>query len=313
MSRKIVALAGGVGGAKLAHGLSALLPPDALTVIVNTGDDFTHWELSISPDLDTVCYTLAGLANPVTGWGRVDETWQVFESMQALGAPDWFRLGDRDLATHLARTMRLRQGEPLSRITQDFCQTWGVRHTVLPMSDQPVATVVDTLEHGELGFQEYFVLRRCEPQVSGFRFQGVESARPAPGTLEAIQAADAVVFCPSNPWVSIDPILAVSGLRAAIQKKVVVAVSPIIGGQTVKGPAAKMFAELGIAPSALAVAQHYQGLLRGFVLDHADAALAADVEKLGMTAHVTQTLMKNVNDRMTLAEDVLHFIERLLT
>lgn len=312
MSLKIVALAGGVGGAKLAHGLSHLLPPEALTVIVNTSDDFTHWELCISPDLDTVCYTLAGLANPVTGWGRMDETWQVFESMQSLNAPDWFRLGDRDLATHLARTTRLRQGEPLSRITHEFCQAWGVAHAILPMSDQPVATLVDTHEHGELGFQEYFVMHRCSPQVKGFRFQGIETAQPAPGALEAIQAADAVVFCPSNPWVSIDPILAVSGLRAAIQTKMTVAVSPIIGGETVKGPAAKMFAELGITPSALAVAQHYKTLLRGFILDHTDAGLAKQVENLGMATHATQTLMKSVNDRIALAEDVLHFIERLL-
>lgn len=312
MSIKIAALAGGVGGAKMAHGLAHLLPSDALTVIVNTGDDFTHWGLSISPDLDTVCYTLAGLANPETGWGRADETWQVFQSMQTLGAPDWFRLGDRDLATHLARTTRLRQGEPLSRITQDFCQAWGVTQRVLPMSDQPVATMVNTLEYGELSFQEYFVMHHCAPQVTGFRFEGIELARPAPGVLESIEAADAVVFCPSNPWVSIDPILAVGSLRATIQKKVAVGVSPIIGGQTVKGPAAKMYAELGITPSALAVAQHYQTLLHGFVMDTADARLAGEVERLGMAAHVTQTLMKSVNDRVSLSEDVLNFIARLL-
>lgn len=313
MSRKIVALAGGVGGAKLAHGLAQVLSPANLTIIVNTGDDFEHWGLKISPDLDTVCYTLAGLANPLTGWGRAEETWQVYEQMQRLGAPDWFRLGDRDLATHLTRTTRLRQGEPLSRITADFCHAWGVAHAVLPMSDQPMPTLVETHEYGTLGFQEYFVLHHCAPTVKGFQFMGAQSARPAPGVLEAIHAADAVVFCPSNPWVSIDPILAVSGVREAIRKKITVAISPIIGGQTVKGPAAKMFAELGITPSALAVAQHYQALLRGFVLDSADAALANDVARLGMEVHVTQTLMQNPADRMALAKDVLHFIERLLS
>ncbi len=313
MSRKIVALAGGVGGAKLAHGLAQILPPANLTIIVNTGDDFEHWGLNISPDLDTVCYTLAGLANPLTGWGRAEETWQVYEQMQRLGAPDWFRLGDRDLATHLTRTTRLRQGEPLSRITADFCHAWGVAHTVLPMSDQPMPTLVETHEYGTLGFQEYFVLHRCAPRVKGFQFMDAQSARPAPGVLEALEEADAVVFCPSNPWVSIDPILAVRGVREAIHKKTTVAVSPIIGGQTVKGPAAKMFAELGITPSALAVAQHYQDLLRGFVLDSADTALANDVARLGMDVHVTQTLMQNTADRMALAEDVLHFIERLLS
>ncbi len=311
MTLTIVALAGGVGGAKLAHGLSRILPPEALTVIVNTGDDFTHWGLNISPDLDTVCYTLAGMANPLTGWGRDGETWRMFESMQVLGAPDWFRLGDLDLATHIERTTRLRQGEPLSRITHDFCRAWGVAHTILPMSDQPVSTIVDTHEHGELGFQEYFVLRRCAPRVKGFRFQGIESARPAPGVLEAIQAADAIVICPSNPWVSIDPILAVGSLRTAIHRKVVVAVSPIIGGETVKGPAAKMYAELGISPSALAVAHHYGSLLSGFIIDEADHSLLPNIESLGMVVSPMHTLMKNTDDRISLAEDVLNLIRRL--
>lgn len=311
MTLTIVALAGGVGGAKLAHGLSRILPPEALTVIVNTGDDFTHWGLNISPDLDTVCYALAGMANPLTGWGRDGETWRMFESMQVLGAPDWFRLGDLDLATHIERTTRLRQGEPLSRITHDFCRAWGVAHTILPMSDQPVSTIVDTHEHGELGFQEYFVLRRCAPRVKGFRFQGIESARPAPGVLEAIQAADAIVICPSNPWVSIDPILAVGSLRTAIHRKVVVAVSPIIGGETVKGPAAKMYAELGISPSALAVAHHYGSLLSGFIIDEADHSLLPNIESLGMVVSPMHTLMKNTDDRISLAEDVLNLIRRL--
>lgn len=335
---KLTALAGGVGGAKLADGLAQLLPPEDLTVIVNTGDDFEHFGLYISPDLDTVCYTLAGLANPVTGWGRAEETWQAMEALCRLGAPDWFNLGDRDLATHLERTRRLREGQPLSQITRDFCRAWGVRHAVLPMSDDPVRTMVDTHEYGELPFQEYFVKYRCEPRVRGFRFEGLESARPAPGVLEALREADAVVICPSNPWVSIDPILALTstphphfpspagrgeggrrgdGLRASPLPSgegpgVRVAVSPIIGGKTVKGPAAKMFAELGIPPSALAVAEHYRGLLTGFVLDTADSALAADLQRANVPTLITDTLMNSPSDRRRLAEDVLNFIRSLL-
>lgn len=229
---KIVAFAGGVGGAKLAHGLAKILSPEELTVIVNTGDDFEHLGLSISPDLDTVCYTLAGLANPETGWGRVGETWNAFDNIEKLGGPAWFRLGDQDLATHLERTRRLKEGQPLSQITRDFCSAWGVQHTVLPMSDSPVRTMVDS-DEGELAFQEYFVHRRCEPRVKGFRFDGVKSAEPAPGVAEALKSADAVVFCPSNPWVSIDPILSILSMNGIEwnKGKQVVAVSPIIGGK----------------------------------------------------------------------------------
>lgn len=311
---KIVALAGGVGGAKLADGLAQILPPEALTIIVNTGDDFVHWGLNISPDLDTVCYTLAGLANPITGWGRMEETWNVFAQMERLGAETWFRLGDRDLATHLERTRRLRSGELLSNITRDFCARWGIRHAVLPMSDAPVATMVDTVEFGELPFQEYFVHQRCEPRVKGFRFAGIESAKPAPGVLEALRTADAVVFCPSNPWVSIDPILRiVSPLPAEEGPGVRVAVSPILGGETVKGPAAKMFKELGIEPSAFAVAKHYgESVLTGFVLDEVDAGLVEDVRALGIHPFSAKTLMKSPEDRRNLAQDVLHFIERFV-
>ncbi|NOY98165.1 MAG: 2-phospho-L-lactate transferase [Chloroflexi bacterium] len=309
---KLVALAGGVGGAKLVHGLAKILPAEALTIVVNTGDDFEHLGLYICPDLDTVCYTLAGLANPVTGWGRVDESWQAIESMAQLGGPSWFRLGDKDLGTHLERTRRLRAGEPLSKITRDFCHAWGIRHTVLPMSDDPIATIVETVEHGELPFQEYFVHLRCEPTVRGFQFAGVEKARPAPGVPEAIEAADAVVFCPSNPWVSIDPILAVAGLKSGSGAATpVVAVSPIIGGKAVKGPAAKMYTELGIQPSALAVAEHYQNLLTGFVLDQIDADLEESIQNLNLQTMVTDTIMKTLADRRRLAEDVLNFITNL--
>jgi LPPG:FO 2-phospho-L-lactate transferase len=304
----LVALAGGVGGAKLAHGLAQLLPPENLTIIVNTGDDFEHLGLKICPDLDTVCYTLAGIANPATGWGRLEESWNALMSLEALGGPAWFRLGDRDLGLHLERTRRLHAGQSLSQVTADFCRALGVAHPVLPMSDEAVPTQVLTSE-GELPFQEYFVHRQCQPQVMGFRFQDAALARPAPGALEALAAAEVVVFCPSNPWVSIDPILAIPGLRQAISARPVVAVSPIIGGQTVKGPAAKMYAELGIRPSALAVARHYCELLTGFVLDRLDAELAEAVEQAGIRPYVTDTLMRTPDDRGRLAGEVVEFCQ----
>ncbi|MCC6299943.1 MAG: 2-phospho-L-lactate transferase [Anaerolineales bacterium] len=307
--RRIVALAGGVGGAKLAHGLAQLLKPEELTIIVNTGDDFEHYGLYICPDLDTVCYTLAGLANPETGWGRADESWNAIENASKLGGLDWFRLGDRDLGTHLERTRRLKAGDPLSEITRDFCKAWGIQHTVLPMSDQPIRTMVDT-DEGELPFQEYFVHRRCEPRVKGFRFEGVEAAEPTVRAREAIESAEAIVICPSNPWVSVDPIRAVlspllSGEGSGVRS---VAVSPIIGGETVKGPAAKMYRELGIEPSALAVANHYQGVITHFVMDTVDSQLSESVRGLNMRALVTNTLMKGHVDRKKLANEVLQFI-----
>jgi LPPG:FO 2-phospho-L-lactate transferase len=316
---KIVALAGGVGGAKLADGLARVLSPGELTIIVNTGDDFEHWGLKICPDLDTVCYTLAGLANPETGWGRKDETWKAFEAIQRLGGADWFRIGDLDLGTHIERTLRLNKGQNLSQITRDFCKEWGIKACVLPMSDEPVATIVNTIEHGEMAFQEYFVHQQCSPQVKGFHFDGVERSVPAPGVMEAISAADAIIICPSNPWVSIDPILAVPGIRSALERpqnqskegkyRPVIAISPIIAGQTVKGPAAKMFAELGIMPSARAVAEHYSSVLTGFILDTSDEILQQEISKMNIKNLVTNSLMKTVEDRQRLALDVLHFIE----
>lgn len=307
---KITALAGGVGGAKLAHGLAQILAPEELTVIVNTGDDFEHLGLYICPDLDTVCYTLGGLANPDTGWGRVSETWNTISNIEKLGGPAWFRLGDQDIATHLERTRRLKEGQSLSQITRGFCKAWGVEHTILPMSDSPVRTMVDT-DEGELAFQEYFVHRHCEPRVRGFRFEGVDSAEAVVGVREALAAADAVVICPSNPWVSVDPILRVIPLNSLKGQKPVVAVSPIIGGKTVKGPAAKMFTELGIEPSALAVAKHYRNILTGFVLDNADSSMENDVKSLSVKTLVTDTLMNHLADRTRLAMNVLHFIGSL--
>lgn len=307
---KITALAGGVGGAKLAHGLAQHLKPEELTIIVNTGDDFEHLGLYICPDLDTVCYTLAGLANPETGWGRANETWNVIGQIEKLGGPGWFRLGDADLATHIERTRKLKEGALLSEIARGFCKAWGVSHEVLPMTDTRVATIVNT-DEGELAFQEYFVHRRCEPRVKSFRFENANLAQPAPGVLEAIQSADAVVICPSNPWVSIDPILSIPKIRPALEGKTIIAVSPIIGGKAVKGPAAKMYAELGIEPSALAVAKHYQHLLNGYVFDTVDADLEKDIKMLGIEPLVTNTVMNQLTDRAVLAGVVLDFIGSL--
>jgi LPPG:FO 2-phospho-L-lactate transferase len=295
---KIVALAGGVGGAKLAHGLAQILPPEDLTVIVNTGDDFEHLGLTICPDLDTVCYTLAGLANSETGWGRINETWNTISNVEKLGGPNWFRLGDQDFGTHLERTRRLKDGQSLSQVTKDFCKAWGIKQTILPMTDSPVRTIVNT-DEGELAFQEYFVHRHCEPRV--------KVAEPTVGAREAIDSAQAIVICPSNPWVSVDPILCIISLSPS-EGKPVVAVSPIIDGKTVKGPAAKMYSELGIEPSALAVAQHYQGLINGFVLDNTDRHLSDKIETRTL---VTDILMKSHTDRARLAMDVLHFVGSL--
>jgi LPPG:FO 2-phospho-L-lactate transferase len=250
---------------------------------------------------------LAGLANPDTGWGRANETWQAVLNIEKLGGPVWFRLGDQDLATHLERTQRMREGQCLSEITHDFCKAWGIKHTIWPMSDQPVRTIVET-EDGNLPFQEYFAHRRCEPRITGFRFDGIESAKPAPGIENAIHQADAIVICPSNPWVSIAPILALSGIRSVMEAKNIIAVSPIIGGQAVKGPAAKMYRELGIDPSALAVAKQYRGLVTHFVVDKIDSQLETHIRSLNMWTLATDTLMKTTQDRRHLAEDVLNSI-----
>ncbi len=303
----ITALAGGVGGAKMVDGFAKLLHPENLSVIVNTGDDFEFLGLNISPDLDTVCYTLAGIANPKTGWGLSGETYNLRNSLLKFGSPSWFRLGDKDLATHIERTRRMREGQPLSQITRDFCKAWGLRHPIFPMSDQPVSTIVDS-DDGVLAFQEYFVHRNCAPKVRGFRFAGAESALPAPGVIEAIQLSDAVVICPSNPWVSIDPILAVSGIRSALTRKKVIAISPILNGHTVKGPAAKMFMEMGFTPSSQSVAEHYGTLLSGFVIDNSDSSIINHFSVPTWTANI---IMVDRMDRRRFAEDVLNLINNL--
>jgi LPPG:FO 2-phospho-L-lactate transferase len=300
----VVALAGGVGGAKLADGLAQVLQPDHLTIIVNTADDFTHLGLRISPDLDTVCYTLAGVANPDTGWGRIDETWKVFESLKKMGMPDWFQLGDSDLATHLVRTIYYSEGRTLTQITREFCRVWGVQAKVLPMTDDVVQTWVYT-NKGDLEFQEYFVHRNCVPKIKGFKFEGAEKSAPAPGVLEAIEKCDVVLICPSNPWVSIDPILSIPNIKAALKKHLVYAVSPIIGSKTVKGPAAKMFSELGIQPSALAVAQHYDSIIHCLIVDNSDDPLVREINKLDICTYVTDILMRDRSDRGRLAQEII--------
>jgi LPPG:FO 2-phospho-L-lactate transferase len=310
---KVVALAGGVGGAKLADGLAQILSPTDLTIIVNTGDDFEHLGLKICPDLDTVCYTLAGLANPVTGWGCVGETWNALNSLISLGGPDWFRLGDKDIGTHLERTRRLHNGQSLSQITRDFCDAWGIEVAILPMSDDPIPTIVST-DEGELAFQDYFVRKKCQPKVSGFRFERTELSLPPPGVISAIQEAELIVICPSNPWVSIDPILSVPGIKDTFLSKKdvgleIAAVSPIIGGKAVKGPVVKMYQELGIEPSALSVAQHYGRLLDYFVFDSIDVNLGQDIESLNIHKLCTNTLMRSRDDRKNLAYEILDLID----
>ena len=307
-AKHVVALCGGVGGAKLAAGLLKTLAPEDLTIIVNTGDDFEHLGLSISPDLDTVVYTLSGLSDTERGWGLAGETWAFMESIRRLGGEDWFNLGDRDLATHVERTRRLRAGESLTAIMADFARRLGIGCTLLPMSDDPVRTVVDTPE-GPLAFQHYFVRERCEPVVTGVRFDGAAAARPSAAVLEALTRPDlrALLVCPSNPYLSIDPILAVPGMREALRdlKAPRVAVCPIVGGQAIKGPTAKLMHELGVEPNPLTVAKHYAGLIDGLLVDRRDADWAEALKAEAVRCGVADTVMHNEADRVNVAEAVL--------
>jgi LPPG:FO 2-phospho-L-lactate transferase len=301
----VVALSGGVGGAKLALGLYRALPPDSLVVVINTGDDFEHLGLRICPDLDTALYTLAALENPEQGWGRRDETWTLMQTMESLGGETWFRLGDADVALHVLRTHRLRGGTRLSTVIREFRSRLGVAADILPMTDAPVATLVDT-DAGELAFQDYFVRRRCQPRVHAIRFHGAAAAATTPEVRAALDAdsLEAIVLCPSNPYLSIDPLLAIPDLRSALLRRRVplIAVSPLIGGTAVKGPTAKIMAELGIESSAQAIAAHYHGLIDGLVVDTADSTAAS---RLPIPAFSTPTLMRTLEDRIRLARFVL--------
>jgi LPPG:FO 2-phospho-L-lactate transferase len=308
---KVLALSGGIGGAKLALGLYRILPPDTLTIVANTGDDFEHLGLSISPDLDTLLYTLSGQDNPELGWGRRRETWTFMAALEKLGGETWFRLGDGDLATHIERTRRLRAGESLSTIMDDFRRRLGIAARLLPMSDDPVRTRLQTAE-GWLDFQDYFVGRHCEPVISALAFAGIDRARPHPAILAALQDPElrCVIICPSNPFISIDPILAVPGLRQALRdcQAPIVAVSPIIGGKAVKGPTAKMMVELGMPVDAATVARHYHDLLNVYV---ADAADSDGIRDLSMPTALTNTLMQSLEDREHLAHHILAAAERV--
>lgn len=306
-----VALCGGIGGAKLALGLKHVLPAGALTLIVNTGDDFRHLGLHVSPDVDTVIYTLAGLANRELGWGLAGESWSFMEAIERLGGPTWFRLGDMDLATHVTRTQMLADGATLSQTTQFLADRLSAGARIVPMSDDPVRTMMET-DEGTLAFQSYFVGRRAEPRVKAIRFEGAEQAKAAPAALEALldPRLAGIIICPSNPWLSVDPMLAVPGLAAAIHNRRApcVAVTPLVGGQAIKGPTAKIMAELGHPLHPGTIAAHYSGLIDGFVLDAVDSDQAG---RFALSTHVTNTLMRSLEDRTRLADATLAFCRSL--
>ena len=310
MKRPVLALAGGVGGAKLALGLTRLLPPDMLTIVVNTGDDEVFHGLHVSPDLDTMMYALAGLTNPETGWGVAGDTFSGLDMLGRYGAPTWFNLGDRDLATHIRRTELLRRGCSLSEVTLDLAGRLGVGHRIVPMSDDPVRTVVET-DEGDLAFQVYFVKHRCQPVARDIRFEGADKARLSPGFVRALEESGCIVFCPSNPFLSVAPILAVPGARERIASfgGTRIAVSPIVGGEALRGPAAKLLEELGHDVSCVGVARQYQGLCDVFVLDDLDRCLRDTVSRLGMRAEVAPTVMATDEDRLRLAQKILEMVE----
>jgi LPPG:FO 2-phospho-L-lactate transferase len=313
MSGQILALCGGIGGAKLALGLYHVLEPQQLIVAVNTGDDFEHLGLSISPDIDTVLYTLGGVADRERGWGRSDETWNFMTALRELGGEHWFQLGDQDLALHVERTRALREGTTLTMFVERAARALGIDAQILPMTDDRVRTMVNT-DEGDLAFQRYFVERRCAPAVRALRFEGASQATPSAGLCRALSdpALLAVVILPSNPYLSIDPILAVPGVRMLLAATTapVIAVSPIIGGQAIKGPTVKIMAELGISATTESVAAHYRGLIDGLVIDDIDAD-AADAAGLDIPILATRTLMQDLADRTRLAEEVIAFAERL--
>lgn len=303
---RVAVLTGGVGGAKLVLGLAHCGEIEAVTAIVNTGDDFRHLGLHVAPDVDTLLYTLSGRADPAQGWGRAGESWGFMAALASLGGPDWFRLGDGDLALHVLRSQLLAEGRPLSEITARFAAAWGIDARVLPMSDDPVATWLAT-DEGALPFQRYFVERQCRPEVTAVYFEGAARARPAPGVVAAIAAADAIFIAPSNPWLSIDPLLAVPGIAEALLAAAapVIAISPLVGGKAVRGPTAKLMAELGLAPTNQAIADHYAGLIGGLLHDRSDEAPAS------IPARATATLMTDLDDKVRVARVALAFAEAL--
>jgi LPPG:FO 2-phospho-L-lactate transferase len=311
---KIAVLSGGVGGAKLVLGLSHVAAPERLVVVANTGDDFHHLGLHIAPDIDSVVYAVADLADQERGWGRAGETWTFMEAMAGLGGESWFNLGDGDLAMHVERTRRLADGETLTEVTASLCQALGVKIRILPMTDDQVETIVDT-PGGPLAFQHYFVRDRCAPKVTGFRFLGIADATPNRSLMRDLESGEisSVLIAPSNPFVSVDPILELPGLRAALRSVAgpKLAVSPIVGGEAIKGPAAKMMGELGVPASAAGVARHYAEFIDAMVIDTVDRAQEAEIRAMGMEVLVTQTVMRSLDDRKALADTCLEFIADL--
>lgn len=310
-SLNVTALAGGVGGAKLAQGLAEVVEGDRLRVIVNTADDFILWGLHISPDIDTVLYTLGGIANPSTGWGIADDTRSTLDALERLGIDPWFQLGDQDFATHIFRTCRRAQGATLTDVTAHLARQLGVECTILPMSDDPVATMIETPD-GQLAFQEYFVARRQKDEVIGVSFSGIESAAPTSSVVSAFDAAEVIVLCPSNPLVSIGPILATGDVRSRLQRARVprVAVSPLVGGRALKGPADRMMASLGLESSSAGIARFYAGLIDILVIDEIDADDRDAIEAMGIAVLVTRTVMGDRADRARLAREVLQVASR---
>jgi len=309
-----LAITGGIGGAKLSLGLAKILAAEELAFIVNTGDDFKHLNLHISPDVDTLVYTLAGVNNPETGWGRDGESWQFMAAMEALGGETWFQLGDKDLAMHIERTRRLQAGQTLTEATGELSKSLGIGHRIVPMSDDPVHTRVQT-SGGLMDFQHYFVREQCAPKVSGFEFEGAENAAINPEIVKWLNSENlaGVIICPSNPFVSIDPILSVPGLREKLRdcKAPVIAVSPVVGGEAIKGPTVKIMNELKVPNTACWVAQYYGDFLDGFVLDNADRASKSEIEVAGLQVNVTNTVMVTLDDRMQLARDCLDLLRKL--
>jgi LPPG:FO 2-phospho-L-lactate transferase len=311
----ILTLAGGVGGAKLAHGLAMRLPPSDLLIAVNTGDDFAHLGLHVSPDVDTVMYWLAERNDPVRGWGLAGESWNFMRALEELGGVVWFNLGDRDLATHVERTRLLAQGIRLSEVTRHLSERLGVAHRIVPMSDEALRTIVHT-DEGRLEFQDYFVRRRCEPRVVRLAFESAGGApAPSPALNAALDAVDleAIVICPSNPFLSIAPILEVQSVRERIARgrAPIVAVSPIVAGDAIKGPAAKIMQELGLEVSVVEIARHYRDLIDGLIIDIRDAGAQTEIEKLGVDVFVTNTVMKTRDDQAALAQAAIDFGRRL--